>query len=140
MEKLQHSFITTNPLVPVGPAADLFIAGVSVLEITDFEPPLQRVTVVGINLPDPDTFGPYANYVANLIVPNETMEEVGMVFLEPTFSQEVWAGVTFLNFGGTLFPIDVQVRPVGDEGQIGPVILEGPLIPIEDGDNGNNLM
>ncbi|MHB1127480.1 MAG: hypothetical protein ACYC2T_11100 [Bacillota bacterium] len=58
MEIRVHSFTTTNPLTPVGPAAELFIAGASIFEITDFEPPLQRVTIVGINLPDPDTFGP----------------------------------------------------------------------------------
>lgn len=136
MEIMQHSFITTNPLYPVGPAADLFIAGASVFEITDFEPALQRVTIVGINLPEPDTFGPYQNYVAILITADEAMEEIGRVFLEPTISQQVWAGVTFLDFGGTLFPINVQVRPVGDEGEVGPVILEGPLIAIENGNNG----
>lgn len=136
MEKLQLSFITTNPLYPAGPAEELFIAGASVFEITNFQPPLQRITVIGINLPEPRTFGPYNNYLAVLVSGDEEVEELGGLFLNPTISREVWAGVTFLNFGGTFFPINIQIRPTGDEGQIGPVILEGPLIPIEEDNDG----
>lgn len=132
MKNRQLSFIETNPLLPVGPAADLFIAGASVFEITVFEPPLQRVTVVGINLPEPDTFGPYDAYLATLVIPGEPEEELTSFILEPTLDASIWAGLTFLDFGGTLFPINAIVRPISLE-RMGPIILEGPVIEFENG-------
>ncbi|SJZ59795.1 hypothetical protein [Selenihalanaerobacter shriftii] len=140
MLQSNHSYVETHPLEPVGPAEDLFIVGVSVFEITDFEPPLQRATVVGINLPDPGTFGPYNSYIATLEIPNDPAEELTDVPLEPTPNEDVWAGTTFLDFGGTLPPIDVSVRPQQEDGtRIGPVILQGTVFGEEvDGDNGNN--
>lgn len=119
-------FITTNPLNPVGPAANLFIAGASVFEITVFEPPLQRVTILGINLPDPDTFGPYDRYVATLFAGNNTTDTIATIQLIPTLDQENWVGTTILEFGGTLFPIFVEIRPVSDT-RTGPVILQGQV-------------
>ncbi len=120
-------FIETNPLTPVGPASQLFIAGAAVFEITDFEPPVQRVTIVGINLPEPDTFGPFDTYVATLIDPDQDV--ITTLILEPTENQQVWAQTTLLTFGGTLFPIDVSVRPQQlDDERMGPVILEGPVL------------
>ncbi|MHB1419900.1 MAG: hypothetical protein ACYCX4_10020 [Bacillota bacterium] len=122
-----HSFTTTNPLTPVGPAADLFIAGASIFEITDFEPPLQRVTIVGINLPDPDTFGPFDIYVATLEVPGNIPDIIAKIILKPTADKSVWAGTTNLTFGGTLPTLNVTVRPQQNNTRIGPVILQGPV-------------
>ena len=120
-----EAFVETHPLTPVGPAAALFIAGVSAFEITPFEPPVQRVTVVGVNLPPPDTFGPFYNaYVATLLADGD---QVGQFVLQPTPDQSVWGGTVLLTFGGTLFPIQVAVRPQQDNLRIGPVILEGPV-------------
>ncbi len=139
MEKRQGSFIIINPLIPVGPAEDLFIAGVSTFEITAFEPPLQRVTIVGINLPEPDVFGPFTDYLATLEVPtNGEVEELTRFTLEPTFNTSIWGGTTLLEYGGTLFPINVTVRPISQT-RVGPVILEGPVFPESNGaDNDNN--
>ena len=65
-ETNQQDFIEVNPLLPTGPAEELFVAGASVFEITVFTPPVQRVTILAINLPDPDTFGPFDSYIATL--------------------------------------------------------------------------
>ena len=118
--------IQTNPLFPVGPAEQLFIAGASVFEITIFEPPLQRVTILGINLPDPDTFGPYDRYEARLFTTNAVQDVIDTVDLVPTLDNQNWVGTTFLEFGGTLFPIFAEVRPVSDT-RVGPAILEGQI-------------
>jgi len=109
----------------VGPAAELFVAGISLFEITDFTPPLQRVTIVGINLPDPDTFGPFDQYVATLTVPDTVPQVLDTFPLEPTVSAAGWVGVTFLTFGGTLPMIEVAVRPQSFDDRVGPVILQG---------------
>lgn len=53
--KNNTDFIEVNPLLPTGPAEQLFIAGTSAFEITTFTPPIQRVTILAINLPNPDT-------------------------------------------------------------------------------------
>lgn len=119
-------FIQTNPLFPAGPAKKLFIAGASVFEITIFEPPLQRVTILGINLPEPDTFGPYDRYEARLFTKNAVIDVIGTIELVPTLDNQNWAGTAFLEFGGTLFPIFAEVRPVSDT-RVGPVILEGQI-------------
>lgn len=120
-------FVVANPLLPTGPAEQLFIAGASVFEITIFTPPLQRVTILGINLPDSDTFGPYDSYVATLTIPDST-EPLETLFLLPTGDNQNWAATIFLNFGGTLPNIQVSVRPQSFE-RIGEVILEGPVFP-----------
>lgn len=131
MEIKQHSFTTTNPLTPVGPAENLFISGASVFEITDFTPPVQRVTIVGINLPDPGIFGPYDTYVATLQVPDD-LNPLASFILEPTLDNIVWAGTTLLDFGGTLPPINVTIRPQSfDEVQIGADILQGPVLAVD---------
>ncbi len=128
MQIKQHSFTITQPLTAVGPGTDLFIAGASIFEIPDFEPPLQRVTVVGINLPDPDTFGPFNSYIATLTIPNEVAEELASFILEPTPDLSVWAGIFILDFGGTLPPINASVRPGLNGERIGPVILQGSVL------------
>lgn len=122
-----QSFVETHPLTPVGPAAGLFISGVSVFEITVFTPPIQRVSVIGINLPDPGVFGPFTMYVATVSPTDNPEDVITQIILLPTPDRLFWAGTTFLTFGGTLFPMTVTVRPVQDETFIGPVILEGPL-------------
>lgn len=120
-----QDFIEVNPLIPAGPAKRLFIAGASVFEITTFTPPIQRVTILAINLPNPDTFGPFDSYVATLIVPG-SMEPLATLFLSPTSDDQNWAASTLLDFGGTIPNIDVEVRPVGFERE-GEVILRGAV-------------
>lgn len=121
-----HSFIEAGALVATGPAEQLFIAGISGFEITDFEPPLQRVTIVGINLPDPAVFGPYDAYEAAVLDPDQDV--VTEFQLLPIPSQRIWAGTTFLTFGGTLFPMTAIVRPIAlATNQNGPAILEGTI-------------
>ena len=119
-------FIETNPLDPTEHAEDLFIAGASVFEITTFTPPLQRVTILGINLPDPDTFGPYDSYVATLTVP-DSLEPLATIPLIPTKDKENWVGTTLLEFGGTLPTIIAEVRPQLGSDRIGEVILQGQV-------------
>lgn len=119
-------FIVTNPLYPVGPARQLFIAGASVFEITKFLPPVQRVTILGINLPEPDTFGPYDSYWATLAIPN-TPGTLATFPLVRTEDGQNWVGSTQLDFGGTLPPIQVVVRPQFGEEVIGAVILQGDV-------------
>ncbi|MTI96286.1 MAG: hypothetical protein FH749_12555 [Firmicutes bacterium] len=123
-------FITTNVLEPVGPASQLFISGVSIFEITIFEPPLQRVTLVAINLPDPDTFGPFDQYVATLEIPGESAPQEEIVLL-PTPDEAVWAGSTLLTFGGTLPTINAFIRPQLNGVRVGPVILQGRVVSAE---------
>lgn len=122
-----QEFIEVNPLLPTGPAEQLFIAGASVFEITAFIPPIQRVTILAINLPDPDTFGPYNNYVATLLT-SGTSEPLAELYLEPTEDRQNWVATTFLDFGGTLPNIRVEVRPTGFE-RIGEVVLRGRVFP-----------
>lgn len=125
-DKNSKDFIVTNPLYPVGPAKELFIAGASVFEITEFLPPIQRVTILGINLPDPDTFGPYSSYWATLAIP-KTPGTLATFPLVRTEDGQNWVGTTLLDFGGTLPPIQVVVRPQLGEEQIGAVILQGKV-------------
>lgn len=125
----QEDFIVVNPLEPTGPARLLFIAGASVFEITALTPPLQRVTVLGINLPEPDTFGPFDSYVATLQVPGD-LQPLATFTLFPTADNQNWAASTLLDFGGTLPPINVTVRPQLGTQRIGPVILAGPVFSI----------
>lgn len=121
-----HSFIETGALIATGPAEQLFIAGISGFEITDFEPPLQRVTIVGINLPDPEVFGPYDAYEAVILDPEQGVVTQFQLF--PVPDQRIWAGTTFLTFGGTLFPMTGIVRPIAlATDQTGPAILEGTV-------------
>lgn len=122
-----EELIEVNALEPTGPAEDLFIAGASVFEITVFTPPVQRVTILGINLPDPDTFGPYDNYIATLTIPGSDVP-LSTLYLVSTFDNQNWVASTLLDFGGTLPNIEVSVRPVSNT-HIGEVILEGPLFP-----------
>lgn len=122
------SFVEVNPLLPAGPAEQLFIAGASVFEITTFIPPIQRVTILGINLPDPDTFGPYDSYLATITIA-ETDDFVTEIYLIPTENKENWVGSTLLTFGGTLPQLEVEIRPVGYENRVGEVILQGPVFP-----------
>lgn len=119
--------IEVNPLLPTGPAEQLFIAGASVFEITIYTPPIQRVTILGINLPDPDTFGPYDTYIATLLI-QESMEQLAELYLQPTIDNQNWVASTTLDFGGTLPTIEVEVRPTGYE-RIGDVILKGRVFP-----------
>ena len=119
--------IEVNSLFPTGPAEQLFIAGASVFEITIYTPPIQRVTILGINLPDPDTFGPYDSYIATLLV-QESMEQLDELYLQPTIDNQNWVASTTLDFGGTLPTIEVEVRPTGYE-RIGDVILKGRVFP-----------
>lgn len=119
--------IVANPLTPTGPAAQLFMAGGSVFEITIFTPPLQRVTILGINLPEPDTFGPYDSYVATLEIPG-AIEPLATLVLSPTVDNQNWVASTLLDFGGTLPTINVTVRPASFN-QTGNVILEGAVFP-----------
>ncbi len=126
MDNESQSFIVTNPLSPTGPAEQLFIAGASVFEITVFIPPIQRVTILGINLPEPDTFGPFDSYVATLTIPGDP-EPLDTFPLVPTEDNQNWAATTLLNFGGTLPNINVSVRPQLGFDRIGDVILEGPV-------------
>ncbi len=123
-----QDFITTNPLVPAGPAQQLFIAGASVFEITVFTPPIQRVTLLGINLPDPDTFGPFDSYVAVLTAVGSD-QPLGTVVLRPTTDGQNWAATTFLDFGGTLPEINVEVRPQLGTERVGDAILQGRVFP-----------
>ena len=125
---VEQEFIITHPLTPTGPAEELFIAGASVFEITTFTPPLQRVTILGINLPEPDTFGPYNSYVATLTTEGSP-EPLATLTLIPTRDNENWVATTLLDFGGTLPNINVTVRPVSGTELIGDVILEGPVFP-----------
>ncbi len=124
----EQDFVVANPLTPVGPARQLFIAGVSVFEITAFTPPVQRVTILAINLPEPDTFGPYDRYVATLTTTDST-DPLATLTLEPTEDRENWIATTLLDFGGTLPNINVTVRPASGTGQLGRVILQGPVFP-----------
>ncbi|WFA08283.1 hypothetical protein [Tissierella sp. Yu-01] len=123
----QQDFIEVNPLLPTGPAEQLFVAGASVFEITVFTPPVQRVTILAVNLPDPDTFGPFDSYIATLLSPGSD-EPLETLFLQPTADSQNWVASTLLSFGGTLPNINVEVRPVGFE-RVGEVILEGPVFP-----------
>lgn len=118
------SFVETNPLNATGPGKQLFIAGAAIFEITTFEPPVQRITVVGVNLPDPDTFGPFNQYVAIFEVPGDPAPLAELI-LQPTMDYQNWAASTLLFFGGTLPPINVSVRPRSYDGRIGPIILQG---------------
>lgn len=127
MDNKQHSFTTTNPLTPMGPAKQLFVAGASVFEITDFTPPLQRVTILAINLPDPGVFGPFDMYVALLSVAGEENAPLAEIVLEPTIDRLNWVGTVFLEFGGTIPPLVVAVRPQMGDNRIGPVIMEGSV-------------
>lgn len=122
----QAPFITTNALAPVGPAEQLFIAGASVFEITVFEPPVQRVTIVGINLPEPGIFGPYNQYLATVESPGEP-NSIAEIDLVPTLDRTIWAGSAQLTFGGTLPPMTVSVRPQLFGVRVGPVILQGTV-------------
>ncbi|UMZ74065.1 hypothetical protein [Natranaerofaba carboxydovora] len=119
-------FISTNPLFPTGPAEKLFIAGASAFEITTFTPPVQRVTILGINLPEPDTFGPYDSYVATLTVPDST-STLATLYLVPTEDSQNWVASTLLDFGGTLPFIDVSVRPQLGAQRIGEIVLQGQV-------------
>lgn len=119
-------FIQTNPLYPTGPAEQLFIAGASAFEITTLTPPVQRVTILGINLPEPDSFGPYDSYVAYLTVPDDP-KPLATFNLLPTTDNQNWAASTLLFFGGTLFPINVSVRPQFGQERIGEIILQGQV-------------
>ncbi len=121
-------FIETKPLYPTGPAEQLFIAGASVFEITGFTPPIQRVTILGINLPEPDTFGPYDSYVATLTVP-DSLEPLATLPLIPTVDNQNWVGTTLLDFGGTLPTINAEIRPQLGSDRIGEVILQGQVFP-----------
>ena len=123
-----QDFIIVNPILPTGPAEQLFIAGASVFEITVFTPPIQRVTILGINLPEPNTFGPYDSYIATLTVPGSD-EPLQTLYLVPTEDRQNWVASTLLDFGGTLPNINVQVRPQSGFDRIGEVILEGPVFP-----------
>lgn len=130
LDKVNESsqdFIELNPLLPTGPAEQLFISGASVFEITIFTPPIQRVTILAINLPDPDTFGPYDSYIATLLVPG-SLEPLAVLYLEPTGDNQNWVATTLLDFGGTLPNIEVEVRPTGFE-RVGEVILQGQVFP-----------
>lgn len=130
LDKINESsqeLIEVNSLLPTGPAEQLFIAGASVFEITIFTPPIQRVTILAINLPDPDTFGPYDRYIATLLVPGSS-ESLAILYLEPTADNQNWVATTLLDFGGTLPIIKVEVRPAGFE-RIGEVILQGQVFP-----------
>jgi hypothetical protein len=122
------SFAEAQVLEPAGPAAQLFIAGVSLFEITDFEPPVQRATVSVVNLPNPGLFGPYNMYRATLFFepPDNEPEPITDIELVPTADENVWAGTTLLTFAGTLAPISVTVVPLRQE-SVGPVIVEGPV-------------
>ena len=130
LDKINESsqdFIELNPLLPTGPAEQLFISGASVFEITIFTPPIQRVTILAINLPDPDTFGPYDSYIATLLIPG-SLEALAVLYLEPTGDNQNWVATTLLDFGGTLPNIEVEVRPTGFE-RVGEVILQGQVFP-----------
>jgi hypothetical protein len=122
-----RDFIEVNPVFPAGPAENLFIAGASVFEITAFTPPVQRVTILAINLPEPDTFGPYNEYAAILTVQGSA-EPLETLILEPTEDNSNWAASTLLFFGGTIPMIDVEVRPIGFERE-GEAILRGQVFP-----------
>ncbi|KUO49816.1 MAG: hypothetical protein APF76_00805 [Desulfitibacter sp. BRH_c19] len=123
-----QSFIVTHPLDATGPAEQLFIAGVSVFEITIFTPPVQRVTILGINLPAPGTFGPYDTYVAYLTIP-DSIEPLATLPLIPTEDNLNWVATTLLDFGGTLPSINVSVRPQLGFDRIGDIILQGQVFP-----------
>lgn len=130
LDKISESsqdFIELNPLLPTGPAEQLFISGASVFEITIFTPPIQRVTILAINLPDPDTFGPYDSYIATLLIPG-SLEALAVLYLEPTGDNQNWVATTLLDFGGTLPNIEVEVRPTGFE-RVGEIILQGQVFP-----------
>ena len=120
------SFLVTNPLRPTGPAAQLFIAGAGLFEITAYEPPVQRVTIVGVNLPDPGIFGPYSNYLAIILAPGNP-SPIAEINLSPTLAGSVWAGSQLLTFGGTLPRLFAEVRPVLYGVRQGPVILIGTV-------------
>lgn len=120
-----QEFSQVNALSPTGPAEELFILGASVFEITIFTPPVQRVTILGINLPDPDTFGPYDSYIATLTSPGSEIP-LGTLFLVPTVDSQNWVASTLLEFGGTLPNIVVTIRPIGND-RIGEVILKGDV-------------
>lgn len=122
-----QDFIEVNPLLPTGPAKQLFIAGASVFEITIYTPPIQRVTILGINLPDPDTFGSYDSYVATLLVQG-SLDPLAELYLQPTLDNQNWVASTTLDFGGTLPNIEVEIRPISYD-RIGEVILKGQVFP-----------
>jgi len=121
-----QDFIVTHPLDPAGPAEQLFIAGASVFEITIFTPPIQRVTILGINLPEPDTFGPYDGYIATLTI--DSLQQLATLPLIPTEDNQNWVATILLDFGGTLPNINVSIRPQGFN-RIGDIILQGPVFP-----------
>lgn len=122
-----QNFIETNALSPNGPAKELFIAGVSVFEITIFTPPVQRVTILAINLPEPDTFGPYDSYTATLSTPGSDVP-LSTLYLVPTEDKQNWVANTLLDFGGTIPDIEVSVRPTSYD-RMGEVILRGSVFP-----------
>lgn len=117
-----------SSLTPVGPAEQLFIAGASVFEITPFTPPVQRVTILGINLPEPDTFGPFDRYVAVLTAAGSP-SPLAEVTLVPTLDSQNWAATVLLDFGGTLPEIEAVVRPQSGSDRIGEAILQGRVFP-----------
>ena len=81
----------------------------------------------GINLPDPDTFGPYDSYVATLTTPDNS-GTLATLELVPTLDNQNWVGTTFLEFGGTLPPIIATVRPQSFN-RVGNAILQGQVFP-----------
>lgn len=121
-----QTFIETNPLIPTGPAEQLFISGASVFEITVFTPPVQRVTILGINLPEPNTFGPFDSYVATLTIP-DSLEPLATLPLIPTKDKQNWVATTLLDFGGTLPTINAEIRPQLGSDRIGEIILQGQV-------------
>lgn len=122
-----QNFIDVKPLLPTGPAKDLFIAGASAFEITSFMPPVQRITILAINLPEPDTFGPFVSYTATLTIPGSD-EPLSTLYLIATEDNQNWVASTLLDFGGTLPNIEVSIRPDGYN-HMGEVILQGPVFP-----------
>lgn len=107
------------------PSPDGMLSNFKPSHAAGFDPPIQRVTILAINLPDPGTFGPYDSYTATLLT-NGTEEPLAVLELVPTIDQQNWLASTLLDFGGTLPNISVEVRPVGFN-HIGPVILEGQV-------------
>ena len=122
-----QDFIEVNTLLAKEPAIELFIAGTSTFEITAFMPPVQRVTILAINLPEPDTFGPFESYTATLTVPGSD-QPLSTLYLIPTADNQNWVASSLLDFGGTLPNIEVAIRPDGYK-HIGEVILQGPVFP-----------
>ena len=99
-----------NPLFPIG-----------------LLPPIQCVTILGINLPDPGILGPFDSYTAVLTAVGSSVP-LATVPLIPTADNKNWVATTFLQFGGTLPEIEVEVRPQS-ETRVGEAILEGRVFP-----------